>query len=532
MVPKINYQDPQTPLESLMVAALRELKALGHPGRTYYGYTRVWNRLLQFAAERGVRRMSVQLGDKFLRALETAEGSPQCDQARLMAEARRSVRALLYFMLHGVWDPERAGRLHLMLPLIETTDPERASTPLESTIVSALRAMKSQGYRDPTCGRYSLIWRHLLKFAAERNIREMSAELHDEFLTAYRAAVTLPGPAMKTRMCMARRAMRSLLHFAAQGVWKPCHPLKDPPLLPRKFTNDLRVYLDYLRNERCTSPETLRSRKGYLQQFLVFLGSKRATDWPDVVTSHLTAFFATKTHLQPTSLEHVSGVLRGFLRFLFVTGRLEHDWYIHIPRFRSFADQRIPVTWPPGSVDALLRSVNRDCAQGKRDYAVLLLASRLGMRAGDIRSLRLESLRWEDARIEYAQSKTGNRATLPLTEEVGNAIIDYLLNGRPTSTHREVFLRVKAPHVPITSSLNDILKKYQQQLQTPLPPRRMSMHSLRHTLARQLLAIETPLETIAAVLGHVSLRATRMYTKVDLTQLRTAALDPEEVRHA
>lgn len=529
---KINYEKPATPLEATIVAAARELAIANPSERLHYSYMAVWRHLLQFAATEEKTELSAELGESYFGWLEANEAPQRPNPERYMSNARRGVRTLLYFSSHGVWDPQRASRLHRMLPIIHLAKPEDASTPLESTIISALRAMKSQGYPDCTCERYSRIWRHLLKFAAEQNKREVSAELCDKFLAAYRGAVEFSGPPLKARMQMAYRATRALMHFVVEDAWKAYHPRKTPPMLPARFADDLCVYLDYSKDERGARPETLRFSRSYLQEFLIFLGGKHASDWSNVPVGQLSAFFATKTSLCPRSLDHVSETLRGFLRFLFMTGRMEQDWSNALPRFRSFADQSIPVTWPSGTLDALLRSVDRDSAQGKRDYAILLLASRLGMRAGDIRTLRLESLCWEDARIEFVQRKTGRMTTLPLPEEVGNAIIDYLLNGRPVVRHPEVFLRLRAPYGPMTCSLNHILDRYRRGLQTPFPSGRAGMHSFRHTLARAMLASETPLETIADVLGHASIRSTQIYVKVDLPQLRSAALDPEEVHHA
>jgi len=163
---------------------------------------------------------------------------------------------------------------------------------------------------------------------------------------------------------------------------------------------------------------------------------------------------------------------------------------------------------------------------------MLLLACRLGMRAGDIRKLRLESLRWDDARIEYAQSKTGARVVLPLTEEIGHALTDYLIHGRPSTGRREVFLRARAPFGPLGDSLGHIIGQYRPPHKMAFPGQRAGMHSLRHTLATQLLTKDVPLETIAAILGHATLDATRTYAKVNIPQLQTAAIDTEELFHA
>ena len=129
-----------------------------------------------------------------------------------------------------------------------------------------------------------------------------------------------------------------------------------------------------------------------------------------------------------------------------------------------------------------------------------------------------------------AQTKTGAPLVLPLSEEVGAALIDYLQHGRPVTHHREVFLRLKAPVEPFASNDNlyHILTFYRQRAGVALPAQaRKGLHSLRHTLATRLLEAGTPLETIAGILGHLSPESTQIYTKVDVETLRRAALDPE-----
>ena len=409
---------------------------------------------------------------------------------------------------------------------------DRPRTALERVIVSAVHAMKDEGYPDCTCVRRCLIWRHLLKFAAERNIDNMTAELYGEFLVARQPPVPLSERAMRRRMEPTRSAMQSLMYFATHGVWKSRFLTKTRPVLPVLFAQDLRAYLDDLENVRHLSPRTVRARQDVLEQFFVFLEGGGVIRWTDMTASQITAFFASTTHLRAVSLETRSYVLRLFFRFLLATDKVDRDWSAHVPRFRRFMDQGIPSVWPGNKVATLLNSIARKSPCGKRDYAMLLLASRLGMRSGDIRTLRLDSLRWDDERIEYVQDKTGRKATLPLTEEVGTALIDYLLHGRPRSLHREVFLRVKAPYRPLGPAMDYIIKGLCRKAKVELPSGHAGMHSLRHTLAQQLLSNETPLETIAGILGHTTLNVTRVYAKVDLKQLRTAALDPEEVYHA
>jgi len=158
----------------------------------------------------------------------------------------------------------------------------------------------------------------------------------------------------------------------------------------------------------------------------------------------------------------------------------------------------------------------------------------LGMRVGDIRTLKLAQLHWEDSTIEVEQSKTGTPLRLPLTSEVGEALIDYLKSGRPQSAHREVFLKVNPPFDPFAgNNLHHIVKYWRLLAGIRFrTPQKRGFHSLRHTLATRLLQNGTPLTTIAEILGHTSLESTRIYAKADVETLRSVALDPEEVNHA
>ena len=188
------------------------------------------------------------------------------------------------------------------------------------------------------------------------------------------------------------------------------------------------------------------------------------------------------------------------------------------------------------AVVALLGAVERSSPVGKRDYAILLLAAQLGLRGGDIRQLRLEHILWDQSRIELSQSKTGVPVSLPMSEELGVALIDYLRNGRPPAAHREVFLRAHAPFLPmsIDNHFGHLITKYRLLAGVPLspPPRWRGLHSLRHSLASRLIEAGTPLEVIAAILGHSCQESTQSYIRIDVEALRDVALGLGEVCNA
>jgi integrase len=215
-------------------------------------------------------------------------------------------------------------------------------------------------------------------------------------------------------------------------------------------------------------------------------------------------------------------------------GITSKDLSFEVPKIRFPQDAHIPSVWDQELIEKLLGSVDRSSVRGKRDYAILLLASRLGLRVGDIRTLRLEDIKWEDARIDILQSKPNVPLSLPLTEEVGQALIDYLKAGRPAnSKHREVFLKLQPPFDPFSGNNLYHIITYWRRLAgiTFRTKQRRGLHSLRHSLATRLLQVGTPFHTISEILGHATSESTRIYAKADVETLRTVALDPEEVSH-
>lgn len=250
--------------------------------------------------------------------------------------------------------------------------------------------------------------------------------------------------------------------------------------------------------------------------------------------SILSGFVKSLTQLKPKTLATTVSRIRGFLRYLCMRGLIDGALVDQVPKVRVYPGERLPTTWTPEAVESLLAAVDRASPIGKRDYAILLLATRLGLRAGDIREMRLDQLDWEQARIHVVQAKTGVPLELPLTEEVGEAIIDYLRHGRPPVAHREVFLRQNAPFEPFgrNNNLHSIITSYRRKAGVELPAlSRRGLHSLRHTLASRLLEAGVPLDTIAGTLGHLSPETTRLYLRINVNDLRRAALDPEEVLH-
>lgn len=216
-----------------------------------------------------------------------------------------------------------------------------------------------------------------------------------------------------------------------------------------------------------------------------------------------------------SSMKRLTCALRSFLRFLFATGRIGTDLSAAVP---SVAGWRLGPLPEPASADVvpvLLASCDRSSGLGLRDYAVLMLMARLGLRAIEISRLRLEDVHWRSGQITV-RGKGGRLDRMPLVAEVGAAIADYLRHGRRSSARREVFLRHFGPDAPASrQAIVSVPRRAAQRAGVPM----VGAHRLRHRIACQVLADGGNLAEIAQLLRHQSHETTAIYAKVDMAAL-------------
>ena len=214
--------------------------------------------------------------------------------------------------------------------------------------------------------------------------------------------------------------------------------------------------------------------------------------------------------------------IRSFMRFLNDSGAFPNTLAEQTPMIQARKQTRIPSVWTQDELRRLLNAVDRGSPLGKRDYAILLLACVLGVRASDIKTLTFSCFDWERGKISFTQSKTGIPLVLPLPKEVGWAVIDYLKNARPKVHSDVVFVRHMAPFLPFAEGdhLYQIVRKYMSLAHLPSLKKRRGMHSLRHTAASRLLESGVNLDTISNILGHEDPDSTSVYLKTDVERSR------------
>ena len=420
------------------------------------------------------------------------------------------------------------------------------SVPLVRLVSDALAELERLGYSRRSRNRYRAVWQNLIEYSDRNKLGdEFSGDLAVRFVEAHRGGADMETPGQGWRKHIVW-GVALLADLAEKGRIERAFTDVGTIHLDPAMEKALRDYMGYCRDRLQLRPGTLHERKTELTIFLDFLHSRKARSLDQIQPLDLSDFITTRADLpvigkirrdhwlERKTVARIVSDMRSFLRFLTMRGILQKDLSAALPKIRVPRDAKIPSVWDQELIVRLLEAVDRSSMKGKRDYAILLLGCRLGLRAGDIRTLKLDQLHWEESTIEITQSKTGIPLKLPLTSEVGDALIDYLKSGRPQTTHREIFLKVNPPFDPFSgNNLHHIVTYWRLLAGIRFrTPQKHGAHSLRHTLATRLLEKGTPFSTIAEILGHSSLESTRIYAKADVEALRSVALDPEEVTHA
>jgi len=212
------------------------------------------------------------------------------------------------------------------------------------------------------------------------------------------------------------------------------------------------------------------------------------------------------------------------MRYLQYKGLVKVDLSVAVPSTRTWRMQSVPGYLTVQQVSRVLRKIDRSTAFGRRDFAILPLLARLGLRANEIATMSLDDIDWQTGQLRV-RGKGRRRSQMPLPAEVGSALADYLQNGRPVSSNsRRVFLRELAPHIGFSTASNVSVIAKCALIRAGIHVPRLGSHLFRHSLATHLLRAGATLMDIGQVLRHEVADTTRIYAKVDVTALRAIGL--------
>ena len=285
----------------------------------------------------------------------------------------------------------------------------------------------------------------------------------------------------------------------------------------------VRAYAQFLVRERGLSPATLTSYLPIVRQFLTERFNDTVVALEALCPQDAHRFVLRQARRGSRSRAQLTvTALRSFFRFLYQRGEITNDLASALPAVANWRLSQLPKSLPSEQIERLLDSCDQQTPIGRRDYAILLLLARLGLRAGEIVALTLEDIDWEVG-VLTVHGKGDRREELPLPEDVGNALASYLRQDRPSCPSRRVFIRQHAPHQGFATSVAicDVVRRALER--TDLDPAFKGAHLLRHSLATSMLHGGASLGEIGDILRHCRPETTQIYAKVDIGALRALA---------
>ncbi len=292
-------------------------------------------------------------------------------------------------------------------------------------------------------------------------------------------------------------------------------------------------YLSYCTYIKRLFKTTVEGRRLVTFRFDKYL-SEQAMELGDVTVEALEAFFSS-AYCTKASRHSYKPIIKELYRYLYDNRVLDKDYStLVLKEPKVHHGTKVPSTYTENEIKRMIEAINRSSAKGKRDYLVMLLAAEYGWRASDITSFRLDQIDWEKNRISMVQYKTGVPVEFPLLASVGNAIIDYLKHGRPAggddviivnheNTHKGQKLKSPTIHSIVSKAMSTAnIANWKDKKHGP--------HSLRHSLATNMLKQNVAIPIISTILGHQSTETTKTYIKVDIPKLRQCSLPVPELK--
>jgi site-specific recombinase XerD len=397
---------------------------------------------------------------------------------------------------------------------------------LSGIIVGVTQLLKAKNYKAACIKKYMHTWEHLKNYMISLNITSYSRDIGTAFIND-----RFGGRSFSDLKKSEKDKVRHILVLS---------DFQEKGYISRKRSRDLAItftgklgipfngFIEYSRSiKRCNST-ILRYKERINTLFEDLLQSN--LDISDISASYMIQYLARlcKTHKE-VDRNNIIMTIRVFLRYACDNQLLQNnkkEYWMSIFKPKYIRQPKIPSVYSKEEVERLIKTVDRGNPQGKRDYAMILLAARYGLRVSDIVGLRFCNINWSNNSIVLLQHKTNKKIKLPLSEEVGNAIIEYLKFGRPDINEPYVFITAIAPYGKLScAGMNRTITNYMRVADISYEERKHGPHALRHSLASNLLNSNEPIPVISEILGHSSSESTMYYLRINFTQLQKCALE-------
>ena len=368
---------------------------------------------------------------------------------------------------------------------------------------------------------YKSLWRNgIISYMSQKGIESYSPSVGAEFVSTCHFHGTIrPQEREKIRSIQVLDDMLKLGYIRKRCFTPVFHALDG------EVGAEMEKLITHLTNLR-RSMVTIKDYRLYLSEFLMHLNERNVKHVSAITEKDILTFVSS----HPTNKVNIVSALRVLFRFWREEHIVDDRFEELFDTYKTHKPERIPSYFTANEVMRIEQSVSRNSANGKRNYAMLLLASRLGLRASDIADLQFSDIDWDKNMITLTMQKTKKVIELPLLADVGNAIIDYLRHGRPKSDSQNVFLSGNAPYVAATknmvcAAINEIILRSG----VDTSGKHHGPHSLRHSLASAMLNGGSMMPVISESLGHRSTQTTLAYLKIDIRSLQKCALPVPEI---
>lgn len=363
---------------------------------------------------------------------------------------------------------------------------------------------------------YKALWRNgIVRYMSEKGIESYSPSVGADFVSTCHFHGTIrPQEREKIRSIQVLDDMINMGYIRKRCFTPVFHALDG------EIGTEMEKLITHLTNLR-RSTVTIKDYRLYLSEFLMHLNSRMVLHVSDITESDILTFVSSR----PTSKVSIVSALRVLFRYWKEEHIIDNRFEELFDTYKVRKPERLPSYFTAEEVRRIEQAVSRTNTTGKRNYAMLLLASRLGLRASDIANLQFTDIDWDKNMITLTMQKTGKVIELPLLADVGNAIIDYLRHGRHESALQSVFLSGNAPYVAATKAMvckaiDEIICKSG----VDTSGKHHGPHSLRHSLASAMLNGGAMMPVISESLGHRSTQTTLTYLKIDIRSLLKCAL--------
>ena len=388
---------------------------------------------------------------------------------------------------------------------------------LDTHVESFLAHLRAAGYAERTLQKKRPVVRSFARWTQRQKVS--AGDLKESHVTAFlRRSPRRP----KARVAFESAAVRLFLEYLhmEDGVASPLVAVEASPA--DALLGD---YVDYLRAERGLAENSIHVYAPYIRDFLRERTSRGGCMGPEQFDAPNVHAFVIE-HIRNRSSEYgrlLGSALRSFLRFLYARGRMPNDLSFAVPAVRRSRLATVPAFLTPEQVERVLTTTDRTIPSGRRDYTILLLLARLGLRASEVVAMELGDIGWRTGEM-LIRGKGGVHDRMPLQSEIGEALASYLHEDRGNSGSRRVFLRIWAPRVGLSgpASVGHIVR--QALLRAGIcRSGRGAAHLFRHSLATRMIRHGASITEIAEILRHRSQGSSEIYAKVAFDALRGVA---------